>query len=239
MRVERSLLICFVPRSGSWFLCGLLASTGVLGTPRQFFWEPGEREARLQHGLRTDDQYLDWVRARGTSPNGTFGCKFEPEELQDVVERQRRVAADETLTDRELLARAFPNPRYVWLRREDTVAQAISWLRALQTGRWRSDDRATGEPSFDADQIAGLVDLIDGTTEFWSRWFAEQEIEPQRVSYEELLTDPRGPLERIAAFAGVSLPDRFEPRSYPGHERQADHVNEKWARRYREHLATA
>lgn len=239
MRVERSVLICFVPRSGSWFLCGLLASTGMLGTPRQFFWEPEEREERLRHGLRTDEGYLAWVLTRGMSPNGTFGCKLEPDELKDVVRRLRQPPAGERLPDGELLAGAFPNPCYVWLRREDTIAQAVSWARAIQTDQWRSSAPASGDASFDADQIAGLVDLIGWGTSFWETWFTEQEIEPQVVGYEELLADPGGPLKRIAGVARVSLPDGFEPRPYPGFERQADHVNEEWARRYREHLATA
>ena len=233
MRVERSVLICFVPRSGSWFLSGLLASTGVLGAPRQFFWVPGEREARREHGLGTDEEYLDWVLTTGTTPNGSFGCKFDCGERYDVVRRLRHAVAGEEVPDGELLARAFPNPHYLWLRREDTVAQAVSWARALQTDQWRSSSPAKGEATFDADQIAGLIELIGSETADWAAWFEEQGIEPFLVTYEELLADARGPLERIAAFAGVSLPDRFEPRSYPGYERQADDVNEDWARRYR------
>ena len=109
MRVERSLLICFVPRSGSWFLSGLLASTGVLGAPRQFFWEHGERETRLTHGFGTDEEYLDWVLETGTGSNGTFGCKFDCGERSDVVQRLRQAVADEDVPNSELLARTFPN----------------------------------------------------------------------------------------------------------------------------------
>ena len=39
--VRRSILICFVPRSGSTFLCGLLASTGALGRPAEHYWAVG------------------------------------------------------------------------------------------------------------------------------------------------------------------------------------------------------
>lgn len=54
--VERSLLICFVPRSGSWFLAGLLASTAVAGRPAEFFSPRGEEEARAANRLRTDEE---------------------------------------------------------------------------------------------------------------------------------------------------------------------------------------
>jgi LPS sulfotransferase NodH len=219
-----------VPRSGSWFLCGLLASTGVLGTPRQFFWQPEEREVRARHGLRSDAEYLEWVLTRGTTANGSFASKFELEELKDVVGRLRQ---RDDGSEAELLARAFPSPSYVWLRREDTVAQAVSWARAIQTNQWRSSAPPGGEPSFDPEQIGGLVELIRWETDAWAGWFAAQEIAPLRVTYEELQSDRRRTLERIAEFAGVTLPPEVELRPYPGYEPQADGLNDEWANRYR------
>jgi LPS sulfotransferase NodH len=37
----------------------------------------------------------------------------------------------------ELLRELFAGPRYVWVRRRDTVRQAVSLWRALQTRAWR------------------------------------------------------------------------------------------------------
>lgn len=232
MRVERSLLVCFVARSGSWFLCGLLASTGVLGTPDEFFWPPGELEARARHGFRSDKEYLDWVLHRGTTANGTFACKFQLGELRGVLRRLRDAVAGHGLSDRELLTRAFPHPCYVWLDREDRLAQAVSWARALQTNQWRSSDRGSGAASFNAEQIKGLADLIGQETAAWARWFDEQEIEPHRVTYEELLANRNGAVAAIADFAGIQLPGGTDVRPYPGFERQADELNDQWKRLY-------
>ena len=40
------------------------------------------------------------------------------------------------------MAELFPNPIYVWLRRRDPVAQAVSWVKACQTARWWDADVA-------------------------------------------------------------------------------------------------
>lgn len=82
MRVERSVLICFVPRSGSTHLCGLLASTGVLGRPREYFWAPNA----------VADPPLDDVLRQGTTPNGVFGCKFQLGQWNELLTRARRAA---------------------------------------------------------------------------------------------------------------------------------------------------
>ncbi|HJQ52152.1 MAG TPA: Stf0 family sulfotransferase [Gaiellaceae bacterium] len=148
MRVERSLLICFVARSGSWFLCGLLASTGVLGRPEEFFWMPGDRVA---------SQDLGHVLRRGSTSNRVFSCKFQLGQWSELLARARRGATD--LPDRELVGRMFPNPLYIWLQREDTVAQAVSWSRAMQTGLWSTRNEGSGEPRYDRSEIAGLLEL--------------------------------------------------------------------------------
>jgi LPS sulfotransferase NodH len=222
-RVERSILICFVARSGSLFLSGLLASTGVLGRPEELFWVPEGTESRpsAASALR-----------RGTSANGVFGCKLQLEQWRDVLERERRAAPE--LADRELVARAFPNPLYVWLQREDRLAQAVSWSRGVQTEQWRAVDSVRAEPVYHAEQIAGLLELIGEEHDDWERWFAEQGIEPHRVTYEQVLADRRAAVEGIARAAGVPLPDGIELAPYPGMERQADGINDEWIRRFRE-----
>jgi LPS sulfotransferase NodH len=135
VRVERSLLICFVARSGSWFLSGLLASTDVLGRPEEFFWAPDDRVASPDLG--------DVLR-RGSTPNGVFGCKFQPGQWTELLARAGREAVD--VPGRELVERMVPNPLYVWVRREDSIAQAVSWSRAMQTGLWSTRNEGSGAP---------------------------------------------------------------------------------------------
>ena len=45
--------------------------------------------------------------------------------------------------DPDVLGAAFPELRYVWLRREDTLRQGISWRRAAATGQFALVDGQT------------------------------------------------------------------------------------------------
>ena len=222
--VRRSLLICFVPRSGSTYLCGLLASTGVLGRPWEHFWAPdgfADREA------------ADVLR-EGATQNGVFGCKFQLGQWNALLERERARAPG--LPDRELVERLFPDPRYVRLRREDRVAQAVSWSRAMQTGLWSTTHEGSGDPRYDRAEIAGLLELIGWESNGWDAWLAAQGIDAHEVAYERVLADPRAAVEAIGRAAGVSVPDGIELRSYPGWERQADALNDEWIRRFRDEV---
>jgi trehalose 2-sulfotransferase len=68
----------------------------------------------------------------------------------------------------------------VFLSRADVVAQAVSWLRAEQTGIWYvggngeiGGSAGTGEPpGFDAGRIGRLIEVIGEHNAAWEAWFA-------------------------------------------------------------------
>jgi len=76
--------------------------------------------------------------------------------LDEVV---AKLAPGEQGADRTVLAAASGGIRYVYLRREDELAQAVSWLRAEQTGTWWAGDPGgdAGEPRYDRDGITALL----------------------------------------------------------------------------------
>jgi LPS sulfotransferase NodH len=169
---NHAYIVCSTQRSGSTYLCRLLAGTGVAGNPEEYF------EARAETGLPPQPGYflaglprtgagvrdgprpvdapeyadlrlVDGWRAHlertfrlGTTANGVFATKLMFNQLSDV--EQHAVALPELagLTGSELLERLFGGPSYVWIRRVDKVRQAISLWRALQTGTWRLESSA-------------------------------------------------------------------------------------------------
>jgi LPS sulfotransferase NodH len=232
VKIQRSLFICFVPRAGSLYLAGLVASTGVAGRPTEAFHSPLEQQNRERHGIESDEAYFDWVRSTSVTPNGSFGCKLTYHALQDVLGRLRRTYGNE-LADIPLLAQGFPNPVFVWLRRRDTVAQAVSWARALQTDQWVSPAEAKREPVYDFELIDRQVATIRGEENAWANWFAKNGVDPPEIYYEDVLTDPRPQVERVLDTLAVTLPPDVELRPYQWAERQGDGVNEQWIERYR------
>lgn len=70
--------------------------------------------------------------------------------------------------DVDLLQRAFGGTRFIYLRRGDAVAQAVSLLRAEQTNVWFETTQAAleepeREPRFDLDELRARVRLVRTT----------------------------------------------------------------------------
>jgi LPS sulfotransferase NodH len=229
--VERSFLVCSTPRTGSTMLGNLLADTGLVGRAGEYFGEFFRRD--VVPGLnrsRFDDYLVDCTRhARGT---GTLGIKLHRDQVEVFLYLLRLRRGLGGASDREVLEAVFPTPSFVSMTREDRLAQAVSWWKAITTGKWTDGRPVTGEPRFDADGIAGRLRGIELADEAWRRWFEQNGVEPLRVTYEQLVADPTMTARRVLEHVGVAVPAGFVVT--PATERQADAVNEDWIRRYRE-----
>lgn len=110
---DRGYLICSSPRSGSTYLCELLASTGVLGVPREYL-NVADRWGQVNRKPPADPRVLlDRVLTAGATPNGIYGLKAHADHFAAVA------AIVDPL-------RVLPNLRFVSIQRWDILAQAIS-----------------------------------------------------------------------------------------------------------------
>lgn len=217
-------LICATPRTGSSLLCGLLDSTGVAGHPESYFREPDRPSWAESWGLSRSFSEADYVRAAiaaGSTDNGVFAARIMWGTAVDLLDPM------------------FGDPRFVHLRRRDVVAQAVSWWRAEQTGRWfettdAAPAPAAAEPRFDFAGIHALVRTIDEHNAAWRGRFAALGIRPYRIEYEDLAADPVAVTAGVLDFLGL----RGEREIRIHHHRLADEVNAEWAERYRTELAT-
>jgi len=222
-----SVFVCGTQRSGSWFLSGLLHATGVAGRPHQWFGEETERANRAAWRSDGFEGYVADVLGAGTTPNGVFACKLMRPELDRLLEQLPAAAGDA-----EALARVFPEPRFVWLRRRDVLAQAVSWSKAIQTGRFHHWDAARAEPVFDRTQIEGLASELRVADDRWRRWFADASVTPLEVEYEELASAPDPLLRKVLAFLGLDLSRDAVVAART--VRSADTVDAEWLRRLRQ-----
>jgi trehalose 2-sulfotransferase len=231
-----SYLLCGTPRTGSTLLCSLLSSTGVAGHPDSYFRGPDEQAwadelgvpARAGRALDYAD-FIAAVRDRATSDNGVFGARVMWGSLERVIDGLARGSAR---PDVEVLQEAFGPLTALHLRRQDTVAQAVSWARAEQTGYWQQGDVAQAKAQLDLDRLTGLVRTIREDNQAWQAWFGEQDLTPLVVTYEELAGDRRGTVAKILAHLGLTVPSRWQPAS--PHHKQADELNAQWTQAYRE-----
>lgn len=235
-----SYLICATPRTGSTLLCGLLSSTGVAGLPESYFRLPDEQSWADRWHLPRDREgsfdYRDYVRAAvaaGSTANGVFGARVMWGTMAELVVKLGGADPGLRGADLLLLSGAFGPVRFVHLRREDTVAQAVSWARAEQTRHWQDGDPVSPglPPHFDFPQIHALVQLIDDHNRGWRNWFAEFGVRPLEVLYEDVTADMSGVTRGIVEFLGVGHSRDCDP--VPHHRRQADELNADWTARYR------
>ena len=250
-----SYLVCATPRSGSTLLCETLRRTGVAGNPLEFFEalpETGvprrpldylaglyDREALALvegapppeappysdlRGCAAYAEHLEKVRASGTTPNGVFGAKIMWAHLEDLGRQlgSRDLAA--------LVDEQFDRPRFVWVRRQDTVRQAVSLWRAMQTQSWRAENEpAAGEPRYSYTALRHLIELLESYDRAWERFLAGKQ-HVLTLTYEEIASDIGGAVERTLTHIGLA-PDAAVD-ALPTMRRQADQRSDEWAEAY-------
>jgi LPS sulfotransferase NodH len=198
-------VICTTPRTGSWLLCGLLASTGVAGRPHEWFVDPLEQRNREAWNVATFAEYLERVRWSATTSNGVASLKVMWPTHAELLQRLRGSAEEaRSAGDRELFERVFPDARYVWLVRDDVEAQAASWARALRTGIWSAWGSAAGLPPQRPDSEEVIAAAIKQHNASWRVWFEDNAIEPHIIRYGDLVEDPEGVAASVLRFLGVA-----------------------------------
>jgi LPS sulfotransferase NodH len=220
----------------------LLSSTGAAGHPESYFRRPDEREWAARWGIASPSDgsfsYADYFRAAvaaGSTANGVFAARIMWGTMDEVTANLASVYPEHVGSDLGLLSAAFGRTRFVYLRRGDVVAQAVSLLRAEQTGVWfetaRERKEPEGEPSFDFGQVRERVRLIEDHNAAWDEWFASAGIEPCLVQYEDLDADPLRIARGVLGFLGLAPPagSGIAVR----HRRLADEVNARWIEDYR------
>lgn len=240
---RRIYVVASTPRTGSTLLCRSLWDTGLAGAPKEYLnpmqlrdWEVrmGTTPSRLRHQLldgrrlalisslgwnetRLDD-HLKRVMALRTGPGGLFGMKLH-------AHHHRKWFAQNRLTER------FGEVTWVRIIREDRLAQAISWERALQSGRWAAhqpvDERTT---HYSRGAITRRLRAIERDEIWWRDRLAGERV--LQFSYETLRVRRARCVREVLAYLGVEGAGAVGVHQAPLTV-QADAVSEEWARRYR------
>ena len=226
----RPYLLASVPRSGSTYVSHLLWATGCLGAPLEYLnFEPagpfgfaGDSAARQAELWRS-------VLLRRTSPNGVFGLKAFPLQLQALHEQNAPLMAQVMRTLLPLGEQA----RVVQLRRRDRTAHAISYARALASGIWRSEQEGADrpEPAYSREAVIQAERLIEQQESAWHAMYRDLRIEPLELWYEDVLADPEGAIDAVASHLGVAV-DPAAAVAVPPIRRQSQAGARAWAERH-------
>ncbi len=241
---QKTYVICATPRCGSHFLGEALASTGLAGHPDEYF-QPNpdgtlqneKGNIASQHGARPLMPFRDFVIDRAQSPNGVAGVSIHGNYLHQVIENYQTLPEFEQMNRFELLNALLYNPQFIWIKRRDKVRQAVSWVKAKQSGVWGEfkDGNTIGKGVAQFNYDYFLIDQnINSFYEFEARWqefFDENNIEPYVVVYEDLTKDIDGAVLKILDFLEIDYSEdiQFAERK---HKKQANELSEKWVKKY-------
>jgi LPS sulfotransferase NodH len=239
-------MICSTPRSGSTLLCKMLEATNIAGRPGSHFHVPSlERWLTvydlndIEFSSRRDalGAVFKAAIARGMGGTNVFGLRMQRESF-DYFMQQLALHAPGQMSDSERIGVAFGPTLFIHLSRPDRVGQAISRLRAEQTGLWHR--RADGTElerlkppqaaHYDAGAIARYMAEQAGLDEAWERWFEREGLTPLRLSYEALASDPQQVLAEV--LSGLGLDPAVARSVEVPTAKLADEESQKWRKRF-------
>lgn len=174
-------------------MCDLLFGTEVEGRPASFYRKESIANwcKRLsishpdQSSIEFENAYLNAIKGAGQTQNGLFGLRLMHESLDELTGKLELVFPH-IKNDIPLLEEAFGQTLFVHLTRNDKISQAISRLRAEQSGLWhvRKDGGARerlgpGSPiAYSRERIAVYEAELLANDAAWERWFFENGICP-------------------------------------------------------------
>lgn len=178
--------ICTTPRTGGYFLDGLLRDAGY-GLPDEYLLPE-----RIEHYCRkwriTEAEYLATLWQE-RSRDGVFGVRFH------WTHRDLSYVAPD-FTD------ALPSGdrRWIMLHREDVYAQARSLLTAIETGEWLAVKR----PYLDvgAERVERVVRRIERQNEDWHEWLSRRGLPYLTLRFEDVTDRPDETMVAVREWLG-------------------------------------
>ena len=247
---SRSYVLACTPRVGSHLLADALTATGVAGHPREWLprytpeTAPKTPVDRMKlvtqpppdnaYDMAADAERIRKILTFGTSENGVFGLVVHWLVLQDAVRRLTAFLGTEESEPHRVLSGAFPNLSYVWLRRRDKVAQAVSWYKAIQTGvyvgRHGKDAGEDERLVFDYAKIRYLLSALTSFENAWTSYFSSNGLTPLVLYYEDLSASYVERVRSVLDF--LQLDAAVVDIARPKHEKYADAQSLEWIEQF-------
>ena len=219
-------VIYFTPRSGSSWLTDVLVQTKRMSLANEAFNPSFIPKIAQSVNASNLDQYVNALKRRHNN-HGVYGFQITWHQLNAVFPNH-----DDFID-------CFGTEPAVWLIRRDIVAQAVSLAKMVTTKVTHSphvtkQDRAAADLAFAYDQslikhwLAHILAAERGSEVL----FAQRDINPLRISYEDMMSVEAEQVAKIIMHhvGATPLPDvEFQT----AHEKLATTQNQDYAARFR------
>jgi LPS sulfotransferase NodH len=223
-------ILASVPRTGSTYLSHLLWKTGCLGAPLEYLnFQPSGPQGSISELPKAQHELWRRTIVRRTSPNGLFGVKAFPLQLEELGRANPALLASAM----RFLLRDGPDSKVVQLRRRDSDAHAISLARASLSGIWRAEQEpsVSNEPGYSEALVVRAKHELTIQERAWQQMFGETGITPLILFYEDVVEKPDDAVMRVADYLNVDI-DPSQAVSVPEIRRQDQTGAKLWRARY-------
>lgn len=225
--IANPLFLCFTNRCGSTWIGALLAEAGVFpsktdGKKNFEFFNSDSIVSIARHvGLRSMRDYISHLNQFYRGEVGCFSTKISVDQLVWI-------------TRAGLLRDLMPQPKFLFVQRRNTLAQAISFSIALQTHQWTSNhDGNKVEPEFRPNEILNLHRMILNANAHFEAYFQLHNIEPLKLVYEDIVRKDSEVLLRVSTLLGSDLTKKVERKEEFSVKPQRTSKNSEWEDRMR------
>jgi trehalose 2-sulfotransferase len=185
--IDKSYTIAFSLRCGSTVIANTLSTKG-LGRPTEYFQAPYDSNSFLQKFSAPSllDSFRQIVSAHVL--NGMFGSKMTHDHRAHLDGHLR-----DLLDGYNSIDDVLPGHKWIFLRRRDVIAQAISLHIAQSTDRWHMPS-GDGEfvhdaVPYDFFSILSKLMIIGANNINWTTYFRLMNIRCLEIVFEDLLAD--------------------------------------------------
>jgi LPS sulfotransferase NodH len=231
---KKTILVCSTPRSGTTWLCDIIASTGSLGYPGEYFTAIQNEYYERLLGRKTVECYpavFDLIVRIGSTPNGTFSTKLFWNFLESIAFSFHNDGVHLDKDGLSILEYHLPNIKVIRLTRKNRIRQAISHYRAIQTNIWWKNKTVPVDQSlataFDFQAIQLAKHKISRQENAWTSRLTVLDAPIIDITYEGFLENRDETIAALAEFLECSALEKSFPMS-SDFEMQADKITDEW-----------
>lgn len=203
-----------------------MTKTGLLGVPHEYFHFSQHGQFLVNRFLPGNAQvdlntYFDAIVRHRTTPNGLFGIKAH---LNQAFPHFKS----------GFVTQYFGALKFVVIKRNDVLGQAISSVIADQTGKYTSHETAAAQPKYSSEAIESAANSLLAQQYFWDNFLRVNRFEAMTVYYESLVERPSNTLIEVCKFLGVDkeAANIETDLTNAGLERESNETNESWRQEY-------
>lgn len=233
-----SYAILTTPRSGSTYLCELLASTKIAGHPSEHL-----RLATQELAYHCNFNYLkllDNLMTYRITNNSVFGTKF----ISHFLFELQQMSSDFKQVFKSI-------DKFILLIRKDKLAQAVSLVVAQKTEVWHLHNNNNSKninyqaklENIEIDNqllndVAQKYDFICKQEARLKKVLANNQIEPLIVVYEDIVANAELQINNILDFLAIAKPESYQMQINSGIKRMPSRISQEIMQQYQQRKST-